>query len=309
MGIAGKAEDWKQVCSAVSSVPTRDNAKARRFFEHWFRVYAVNGGADGLFTGYYEAELNGSRERGGTFQTPLWTRPNDLITVDLGDFRPELKGQRIAGKVDGGKLKPYDDRASIARNGLNGRAEPLMWVDDPVAEFFLEIQGSGRVRMTDGDVERIGFDAQNGRTYVPIGKLLLNENELQSPVTMAKIRDWLKRNPDQAQAMMNRNPSVVFFRRLTNTADGPIGAEGVALTPMRSLAVDTAFVPLGVPLWLALPDSSRLVIAQDTGGAIKGPVRGDLFHGHGAEAETASGAMQSAGTYFMLLPITVVAQR
>ncbi|MDD5587463.1 MAG: MltA domain-containing protein, partial [Alphaproteobacteria bacterium] len=226
-------------------------------------------------------------------------------------FRSDLNGQRIAGKVEGHKLQPYDDRAAIAQGSLAGRARPLLWTDDPVEAFFLEIQGSGRVRLADGTRLRIGYDAQNGKPYVPIGRVLAEEGEIEKPVTMAKIRAWLHAHPERAQAMMNRNPSVVFFRCVEG--DGPKGAQGVVLTPGRSLAVDTAFVPLGVPLWLDPKEDAsgevirpRLVVAQDTGGAIKGPVRGDLFWGSSPGAEARAGAMQSRGTYYLLLPKTVV---
>ncbi len=309
MGIAGRAQDWHAPCRALNGMFAARDDEARKFFETWFRPYAVNDRAKGLFTGYYEAELNGAWQRGGAFQTPLWQRPNDLVTVDLGDFKAELKGQKITGKVENHKLKPYDDRAAIAQGLLgNGRAQPLVWVDDPVGAFFLEIQGSGRIHMTDGSVVRVGYETQNGHPYTAIGKVLADEGMIERPVTMAKIRAWLKEHPDQAQTVMFKNASAVFFRRLDG--EGPVGAQGVVLTPERSLAVDPSFVPLGAPMWLepeqdGIAPSPRLVVAQDTGGAIKGPVRGDFFWGAGAKAEERAGAMQSRGIYYLLLPKTV----
>ena len=305
LDLAGKGHDWEPVCAALKAKKPASDADARAFFEQWFRPYAV--AQKGLFTGYYEAELNGALERGGPFQTPLWQRPDDLVDVDLGAFRPDLKGQRIAGKIVGHKLAPYDDRTAVTKNGLQGRAKPLLWVDDPVGAFFLEIQGSGRIRLQDGQILHIGFEAQNGHTYVPIGRLLADEGAVARPVTMEKIRAWLRHHPDRAQDLMNRNPSVVFFRRDDSKADGPRGAEGVPLTPTRSLAVDTQFIPLGVPLWLEtdVPSLHRLVVAQDTGGAIKGPVRGDLFWGAGPKAEESAGSMQAEGRYIILLPKTL----
>jgi membrane-bound lytic murein transglycosylase A len=301
---------WKPLCAALDKNRPATDEDARRFFETWFTPYAVRHEAPGLFTGYYEAELNGARQQGGVYQTPLWGRPHDLVTADLGAFRPELSGQRIAGKIEGHKLQPYDDRAAIASGSLAGRARPLLWTDDPVNAFFLEIQGAGRARLADGSILRIGYEAQNGKTYVPIGRVLAETGEIEKPVTMAKIRAWLCAHPSYAQAMMNRNPSVVFFRSVDG--DGPVGAQGVVLTPERSLAVDPAFVSLGTPLWLELEkdDSgvtppARLVVAQDAGGAIKGPVRGDLFWGAGPEAEAHAGAMQSRGAYYLFLPKTV----
>ena len=306
--VGGKIKDWKPVCDKLKQTKPSSGEEARAFFEQEFRPYAVTapGKSDGLFTGYYEAEISGGWQPNGPYQTPLWARPDDLITVDLGDFKTGLKGQKIAGKVENRKLRPYDNRAAIAQGSLQRRAQPLLWTDDPVAAFFLEIQGSGRVRLPGGSTVRVGYDAQNGHSYVAIGRVLADEGVLEKPVTMAKIRDWLRKNPGRAQEVMNRNPSVVFFRLVEG--EGPIGAQGVVLTPRRSLAVDLSFVPLGVPIWLdteednGVPAIRRLVVAQDTGGAIKGPVRGDFFWGAGAEEEEKAGAMQSRGAYYLLLP-------
>ncbi|MGE3623610.1 MAG: murein transglycosylase A [Bdellovibrionales bacterium] len=311
MGAAGKAGDWKKPCAALTSIPRSDPAAARAFFETYFTPHAASGadGNEGLFTGYYEAELYGSTKKTKRFHVPLYARPKDLVTVDLGLFRPEWKGQRILGKVDKTRFVPYDERAAIAKNPLPPRAEVLLWVDDPIGAFFLEIQGSGRVRMPDGSIRRIGYDGTNGRGYVAIGKPLAARGDIQKPVTMQKIRAWLSEHPVDRQAALNLNPSYVFFRKLEKDEDGPIGAQGVALTPLRSLAVDPAYIPLGVPLWLATQNGDgkpirRLVIAQDTGGAIKGAVRGDVFWGAGTEAEAEAGTMQSRGRYFLLLPKT-----
>jgi membrane-bound lytic murein transglycosylase A len=305
-----KKPDWAKPCAALAALPDGDDQAVRGFFETWFGPYAVsdNGKDEGLFTGYYEAELQGTAERRGRYQTPIYARPRDLIAVDLGDFKPEWQGKHLAGKLVGQNLKPYDDRAMIAEGSLAERAPALAWVDDPVDAFFLAVQGSGRVRLEDGRVLRIGYDGANGRDYVAIGRKLAESGELQKPVTMQGIRSWLAAHPDRADEVMNLNPSFVFFRVLQG--DGPVGAEGVALTPRRSLAVDPAFVPLGAPVWLDTQDSDnaplrRLMIAQDTGGAIKGVVRGDVFWGFGAEAEAKAGSMQSQGRTYLLLPKTV----
>jgi membrane-bound lytic murein transglycosylase A len=307
---AGKAKDWQPICAALESVGAANDSEARNFFETWFAPYAVvsNKRQDGLFTGYYEAEMNGAWRQGGVYQTPLWQTPTDLVTVNLGEFKSALKGQNIYGKVEHGRLVPYDDRAAVAQGSLKGRAQPLLWVDDPVSAFFSEIQGAGRVRLPDGSEVRVGYAAQNGRAYVPLGRVLADEGEVERPVTMAKIRTWLKAHPDRAAAMMNQNPSLVFFRLIES--DGATGANGIVLTPLRSLAVDPHYIPLHAPLWLDVPEApggalARLVVAQDTGGAIKGPVRGDLFWGAGLEAEAQAGAMQNSGTYYLLLPKTV----
>ncbi len=201
---------------------------------------ANNSEKSGLFTGYYEAELRGSRRREGGFATPLLRRPADLVMVELGLFRPAWRGERIGGRVEGGQLKPYASRAEIERGALVQRDLELFWVDDPVDAFFLHIQGSGRIRLPDGTVARVGYDGQNGRPYVPIGRLLAERGALaRDEVSMQTIRTWLAAHPGEAAALMNENPSYVFFREMTG--DGPIGAQGVVLTAGRSLAIDRAF--------------------------------------------------------------------
>jgi membrane-bound lytic murein transglycosylase A len=304
MGKVGRVGDWQQACVALKNVSDGNAQSARAYFEANFIPYAAKATKPGLFTGYYEAELHGSWQRGGKYQTPLWTRPEDMISVDLGLFKPTLAGQKVTGKVDAQKLIPYDDRAAVAHGSLEGRAKPLLWVDDPVDAFFLEIQGSGRVLMEDGSLVRVGFVAQNGLSFVPVGRVMAEDGLVEKPVTMQKIRKWMTAHPDKAQKVMNTNPSVVFFQQ--SNADGAVGAQGVVLTPERSMAVDPSFVPLGVPLWLDLENGiRRLVVAQDTGGAIKGPVRGDFFWGTGKQAEQSAGSMQSGGGYFLLVPKAV----
>ena len=306
-----KKNGWSDLCAALEASPPHNDQEARQFFERWFQPYAQSNSASaqGLFTGYYEAELQGALQQGGSYQTPLFGRPDDLVTVDLGAFKSSLQGQTIAGKIvnskNGKKLEPYDNRAQIVDGSLTGRAQPLVWVNDPVDAFFLAIQGSGQVHLTDDTVLRVGYDSTNSRPYVAIGKILAERNEIAKPVTMQSIRAWIKQHPEKARQVMDLNTSYVFFRILKD--DGPIGAEGVALTPLRSLAVDPAFITLGTPVWLDTTDGKgaplqRLVMAQDTGGAIKGVVRGDVFWGYGAEAESQAGAMQNTGRYFVFLP-------
>lgn len=312
LGIGGRAADWQAPCRAAASVAP---GQARGFFETWFRPYAGadNDKPDGLFTGYYEPELKGSLTLGGRYRWPLYRRPGDLVSVDLGLFRPDLKGETIAGKLAGGRLVPYDDRTRIEDGSLAGKGLELAWVDDPVSAFFLQIQGSGRIDLPDGRVLRVGYAGQNGRPYVAIGRTLVQRGDLaQDAVTMQTIRAWLEAHPGEAaRSIMDSNPSYVFFRVLQGP--GPLGAEGVPLTAGRSLAVDPRFVPYGMPIWLdaAAPSGpgrlERLMVAQDTGGAIRGPVRGDVFWGHGAEAEAASGVMKSPGRWYLLLPRTVTA--
>jgi membrane-bound lytic murein transglycosylase A len=313
-GFAGRVGDWARAC-AEAGLTAASPAAARNFFETAFAPFAVTDGgkAEGLLTGYYEPLLHGSRAPDARYRYPLHRRPPDLVGVDLGQFDPELAGRRIAGRVEDGRLKPYADRAAIDGGALEGRDLELLWVDDPVDRFFLEIQGSGQVRLTDGEVVRVGYADQNGRPYRAIGKDLIEAGAIpRERMSMQAIRAWLQANPDRAPGMMAKNGSYVFFRELPElaTAPGPPGAQGAPLTPGRSLAVDRKFLPLGAPLWLdttaPFPDGDRplrrLVVAQDTGGAIRGPVRGDVFWGAGALAEHVAGHMQSPGRLFVLLP-------
>jgi membrane-bound lytic murein transglycosylase A len=311
LGLAGNARAWREPCAAAARIPAGDHAAARAFLETAFRAFAIAdeaNGPEGLFTGYYEPELRGSLTRGGSYTIPLHARPADLVTVDLGEFRPELRGQRIAGSVQDGALRPYAARGRINAGALDGRTDVLVWVDDPVDAFFLEIQGSGRVTLPDGRVLRLGFAAQNGHPYVAIGRTLIERGALtRETVSMQSIRAWLAANPRDARHVMETNPSYVFFRVIEG--DGPLGSEGVALTPGRSLAVDRSFLPMGVPLWLDAEDPldptarvRRVVMAQDTGGAIRGVVRGDVFWGAGADAAERAGRMRARGRYWLLLP-------
>ncbi len=309
-GLAGTVADWRPPCAAVATVNEHDDAAARGFFETWFRPYrcANNDAAEGLFTGYYEPELKGARVRGGGFETPLMKRPPDLVAVELGDFRADWRGERIAGRVVDSRLKPYETRTRIDAGALDRLNLGFLWVEDPVAAFFLQVQGSGRIDLPDGSQVRVGFDGQNGWPYVAIGRVMIERGLIdRENATMPGIRAWLAAHPAETKDILNTNPSYVFFREIVG--DGPIGSEGVALTPGRSLAVDTKFLPLGAPFWLdvAADDGKiqRLLIAQDTGGAIRGPVRGDVFWGHGPAAERRAGVMRARGSYFLLLPKTV----
>ncbi len=309
-GLGGHAGDWREPCAAAQALPAGDAAAARRFFESSFQVFRAgnNGKPQGLVTGYYEPELTGSKTRSERFRVPLYRVPGDLVQVDLGEWREGWRGERIAGRVVAGRLRPYYDRAQIDKGVLAGRNLELAWVDDPIDAFFLAIQGSGRVELAEGQKLRLAFAGQNGFRYVAIGRKLVERGALpKDGVTMQSIRAWLKANPDAAPEVMAENPSYVFFRELAG--DGPIGAQGAVLTPARSLAVDPLFLPLGAPVFLDLehPDTPggrlrRLVVAQDTGGAIRGPVRGDLFWGTGAQAGDVAGRMQARGSFYLLLP-------
>jgi len=315
-GMAGTVADWLAPCRSAKSLPAGDAAAARRFFEGEFRPFRVadRNEPQGLFTGYYEPELEGARKQDGTHAVPLYRRPDDLVTVDLGDFRADLKGDSIAGRVIDGKLKPYYTYQEIDAGALKGKDLELVWVADPIDAFFLHIQGSGRIRFADGSTMRVGYEAKNGQPFVAIGRTLLDQGELQKgQVTTQSIKAWLRAHPDRAASIMYMNGSYIFYREIQG--DGPVGAQGVALTPGRSLAVDTKLMPLGAPIWLDTtwpadtPEANRplqrLVVAQDTGGAIKGAVRGDIFFGTGEQALDYAGRMKQPGRYYLLLPRAV----
>lgn len=306
--LAGEHGDWSVACQALTDLPA--GGDVRTLLETHFRPWQVAAGDDpeGLFTGYFEASLDGSRQRQGDYTIPLHARPDDLVMVDLGRFREELKGQRIAGRVGQGRLHPYEPRERIVAGDWPHHDQVLFWVDDAVDAFFLQIQGSGVIRLAEGGTQRVGYAGQNGHPYYAIGRELVRRGALTpETVSMQSIRQWLADNPEQADTVMNTNASYVFFREIEG--EGPIGAEGVALIPGRSLAVDRTLIPYGVPVWLAseppAPQEAplrRLLVAQDTGGAIRGAVRGDVFWGSGERAEWLAGQMKSRGQYWLLLP-------
>ena len=294
----GTVREWREVCRSAERVSTESAQAPREFFEAEFVPYRVRAdSAVGLFTGYYEPLLKGSRRRHAAYQTPLYGVPIDLVNVDLGLFRENLKGQRIVGKVADGRLVPYPARAEIEDGGLSS-ATPILFVDDPIDAFFLHIQGSGRVVLDDGTVVRAAYAGQNGRPFTAIGSILIQRGELdRQTVSMQTIRGWLIEHPAEARQVMNANASYVFFKEqpIGDPSLGALGAQGVPLIPEASIAVDLAVHALGVPVWLEtmVPDTDmtrphrtfrRLLVMQDTGGAIRGPVRGDVYWGHGAEA-------------------------
>jgi membrane-bound lytic murein transglycosylase A len=304
MAYAGTVSDWVPACAAAAQA-------GPDFFETGFTPYRVEG--DAFFTGYYEPQISGSRTRHGDFQTPIYGLPSDLISVDLGRFLPSQKGEHISGRVVGQALVPYPGRAEIDAKGL-ANAKILFWCDDPVAVFFLQIQGSGRVLFDDGTSARVAFAGVNGRPYTAIGRALIQNGALtRDTVSLATIRDWLKKNPGQAQAVMELDQSFVFFQEapLGDPSLGSPGSQGVALTPLASIAVDARLHPLGVPFYVAAggPDPmSGVMIAQDTGGAIRGAARADIFFGAGQDAEEHAGAMKAPGALYVLLPNDVAAR-
>ncbi|MEK9662428.1 MAG: MltA domain-containing protein [Alphaproteobacteria bacterium] len=311
--IAGTAADWQPLCAALLTLPAED-AALRRFVTGNFDAYRVSaategdGAATGTFTGYYEAELRGARQPGTPYTVPLYKVPPDHVTVALGDFDPELKGKAIVGRVADGKLVPYHRRAAIDAGVLAGQGNELIWVDDPLDKFILQIQGSGVVVLPDGTTQRIGYAGNNGHRYASIGRWLIDKGELEPhEASWQGIRKWMEANPARVPGLLAVNERYIFFREIDGP--GPIGAAGVPLTPERSLAVDLRYLPLDVPLWLDAenpvkdaPRLQRLMLAQDTGSAIRGVVRGDFFWGSGAPALAKAGRMKSKGGYWLLLP-------
>ncbi|CDL00718.1 putative Membrane-bound lytic murein transglycosylase A [Magnetospirillum gryphiswaldense MSR-1 v2] len=299
-GMGGTVADWYSPCSAARRVGANDHEAARVMFEEWFVPFLAvnNGSADGLFTGYFEPELAGSRTKKGRFTVPILGKPRDLVT------RKGADGSTESGRMVDGRFTPYPSRAEIEAGAIAAQATPLAWVEDPVDAHILHIQGSGRIRLEDGSVLRLGVAATNGHKFVGISKIL-RERGLIEDTPMPGVRAWLKANPARAKALMAENPRYVFYTPISG--DGPVGSEGVALTAGRSMAVDPRYVALGLPLFLDTVEPSgqplrRLVMAQDTGAAIKGPIRGDFFWGTGEEAFDKAGRMKSPGRYWILLP-------
>ena len=308
---------WQPVCAAAADVGTLDEAGVRRFLQTHLQPWRLNGAdnrpASNTVTGYYEPLVRGSRRQGGANQWPLYAVPDDLLTIDLGGVYPDLAGKRVRGKLVGKRVVPYDTRAAIEASG--SRPPVIAWVNDPVDNFFLQVQGSGRVLLTDGPdagtTIRVAYADHNGQPYASIGRWLIQQGELRAnEASMQNIRAWAKRNPSRVQEMLNANPAVVFFREeaVVDPELGPKGAYGIALAPHRSIAVDTSFVPLGTPVYLATtwPASTRplrgLVFAQDTGAAIKGAGRADFYWGFGDEAGAQAGRMKQRSLMWVLWP-------
>ena len=317
----GTIADWMPFCGELLEVESGENAgpSLRATLQAHLVPFAVrnNRKDEGLFTGYYEPTLQGSRRRTERYRYPLYLRPRDIIQVDLGRFREEFDGRRVAGRLVGDELRPYHDRAAIDDGALARKGLELVWVDDAVDSFFLHIQGSGRVELEGGGVMRVGYAGQNGHPYYAIGReLVVRDGVDPKDVSMQSIRAWLAENPEQADEVMQLNPSYVFFRELRG--DGPLGSQGVPLEPGRSLAVDRSYHPMGAPVWLdaTAPDAEdaeaqegmalqQLMVAQDTGGAIRGPVRGDVFWGGGERGAEIAGRMKNRGRMWIMLPRTV----
>ncbi|MFA5488869.1 MAG: murein transglycosylase A [Candidimonas sp.] len=309
---------WQPVCAAAQmsglGAGHADTENVRAFLQThlqpWRLLDASGKVAQNTVTGYYEPLVRASRTRQGEYQWPLYQAPSDLLTIDLGSVYPELAGKRVRGKLAGNRVVPYDTRAEIA--ATPSRQPPvIVWVDDPVEAFFLQIQGSGRARLPNGDMIRLAYADHNGRPYASIGQWLAKQGQLPlAQASMQNIKAWAKRNPGRVQEMLNANPAMVFFNeeKITDSELGPKGAYGIPLIGGRAVAIDPTAVPLGTPIYLATtyPASDRplrrLVFAQDTGAAIKGAGRTDFYWGFGDEAGEQAGRMKQRSDTWLLWP-------
>jgi membrane-bound lytic murein transglycosylase A len=315
----GTVGDFAPFCAAITAPDVDIRTAIETHLTPW-RV-TVRGSVDGLFTGYYEASLNGSRTQQGPYQTPVRARPLDHVVVDLPAFKLDVPDKRLTGQLKGTPgdytLSPYPERAGIENGAVPTASDRVLaWVNNPIDAFFLEIQGSGRIAMEDGSVMHVGYAERNGQAYTAIGKVLVEMGEMTpDTASMQSIRMWLSAHPGQARDILNQNRSYIFFRDIG--PDGPIGGENVALTPLRSMAIDKSIWSYGLPFYIdtaaangdpAEPRIQRLMMGQDTGGAIKGAVRGDVFWGYGDAAAYNAGIMKSRGEMWVLLPRGITPQ-
>jgi membrane-bound lytic murein transglycosylase A len=303
---------WQSVCNGAELVDKGDNAAQRTFYEDKltpYQVFNTDGSEQGVITGYYEPLLKGSRFKSERFRYPLYGAPDDMLEIDLGDAYPQLKGQRLRGRLSGKKVVPYFKRSEIDAGTDSLKGRELFWVDNAVELFFLQIQGSGRIELVDGRQIKVGYAEQNGYPYVSIGRKLIEMGEMKlEDASMQGIKAWGEKNPTKLTALLELNPSYVFFRELPENLSAPLGALGVPLTNEYSIAVDPKTIPLGSPVFLSTtqPNTSiplnRLMLAQDTGGAIRGAVRADFFWGFGEKAASQAGRMKQQGRMWVLFP-------
>ncbi len=309
---AGRARDWRQACAAAAQVPEGDHAAARAFFEAEFAPYQAAGkdGPDGKMTSYNVQSARASFTRHDAYQHPIWSKPPELVSVE--QCAEGKRGKRVWGRLDDhGELVPYFTRAEIRAGALDGRGLELLWLDDPIDALFMQIEGSGKVTLDDGSTRWVEFAGKNGRGYKGVGKLLRESGELQKGEgTMQGIRAWFEAHPDRRDEIIDQNASMVFFA--LSDEPGAVGSQGVVLTARRSMAIDRSFIAPSTPIWVdtkaPVPGEPHeqpwrhLLVAQDTGGGIIGPVRGDLYMGDDAEAAEISGRMGNVGRYWLLLP-------
>ena len=307
-----KKMNWKKACEEANKLLSPTNKEVIEYLHDNFNLYKAknkDGSEKGLITGYYQPLLKGSRTKTNKYKVPLYAPPHDLITVDLSGVYPDLKYKRLRGRVEGNKLIPYFTREEIAKKNYPLQGNELLWVKNPVESFFLEIQGSGVIEFEDGSRTQVGYADQNGHPYRSMGLALINQGELERHrVSIQSIKYWAKKNKRKLQRFLNSNPSTVFFRELPQGLPGPIGALGVPISSERSVAIDRRFIPLGAPIFLSTtePNSNdtleKLMIAQDTGGAINGGVRADFYWGQGKNAGAKAGRMMQSGKIWVMLP-------
>ena len=305
-------DTWKKVCDLAEDIKEPSDENIKNYFKKYFNLYSatnMDGSDTGTITGYYQPILKGSKVKTSHYKVPLYTTPKDLITVDLSEVYPELKSKRLRGKLAGNKLIPYLSRAEIDGQGSPLAGNEIVWVEDPVEAFFLEIQGSGIIQFDNGEAMQIGYADQNGYPFKAIGSTLVQKKEItMAEASMEGIKNWARKNITKLRDFLNMNASYVFFRKLPNDLPGPIGALGVSIEAERSVAIDPKFIPLGAPIFLSTtqPNASepleRLMVAQDTGGAIRGGVRADFYWGSGDEAGRKAGSMKQQGKIWTLLP-------
>lgn len=308
-----RAKDWHPACHAAMGMAHVSEQSARIFFQKWFKPVSFyqKKSVTGLFTGYYLPFLHGSLTKTATYNVPIYGLPSTMVVINLQDFGPEFNNRRIVGRIEKDKILPFHHREAINKGVMKNDAPVLVWVSSHIDRLFLEIQGSGVVELPNGERLHLGYAGENGAPYTPIGRVLVERGIMtKKTASMQGIREYLEAHPEEILSIINQNKSFVFFRVLNRSA--ALGAQGVTLTPGYSLAVDRKWIPLGTPLWLdtTRPDShsdtqktlQRLVIAQDTGGAIRGIVRGDVFWGAGETATYIAGNMKNEGRYWLLLP-------
>ena len=322
--LSSKKTEWKTLCEQAKKLDKPDDAQVRKFFEQYFAPHQVTNDKctqEGVFTGYFVPTLAGSKVKSKEYKHAIYSRPLDMLTVRLKSLYPvKLDGMRLRGRVKGTDLIPYYSRSEIEAEKSPLKGQEIVWVKDPIALFFMHIQGSGYVKLPDGKVITVGYADQNGHPYTAIGRILVEQKEIAlKDISLQSIRQWMIDNPSKQQQLMNHNPSYIFFRLIP----APLGALNVPLTAGRSIAIDRKKIPLGAPVWIEttypemkatnpalqklVTDSKskihRLVMAQDTGGAIVGAVRADVFWGQGENAKLLAGHMNQKGKMFVLLPL------
>lgn len=313
------AGEWQPICLAAKTIQSPSKSELKHFFQTWFQPVSFyqNTPLSGLFTGYYMPVIEGSLKKTSFYQVPLYGLPSNLITANLEQFDPNLKGKKITGFIQGQRFLPYPTREKINQGALEGKAKILAWIHSPVDRVFLEIQGSGLIRLEDGEILSLGYAGENGAPYTALASVLIKKGILtKDTASMQAIKLYLESHPEEMDTVLHQNKSFVFFRVLHQQF--ALGAQGLPLTPGYSLAVDKKWIPLGAPLWLntSRPQKNteqskpfqRLMIAQDTGGAIRGMVRGDVYWGATEKAAYIAGHMRNRGQYWVLLPKTLATQ-